>query len=236
MSSWSQSKDTTRTNEDNVVYEDELKLAYEKIRAPKVIIQKYIEKKNEYCIDGFCADKGNIMFNAIESTYNYLIPGYYSPFMTVKNFSHPEIGEKLARMMKEVGFEGIYSIEFLIDQEDNFYFSEINFRNSTWSYASTVNGMNLPVLWAEAMITGKLRDDIRNEVPDGFTAMVEPIDYGKRVKEGRAEWGEWLRDFKEAGCTFYYDKNDFVPEKTRYYREEESLWTHLTASYIGLDQ
>ena len=183
--------------------EDELKLAYEKIRAPKVIIQKYIEKKNEYCIDGFCADKGNIMFNAIESTYNYLIPGYYSPFMTVKNFSHPEIGEKLARMMKEVGFEGIYSIEFLIDQEDNFYFSEINFRNSTWSYASTVNGMNLPVLWAEAMITGKLRDDIRNEVPDGFTAMVEPIDYGKRVKEGRAEWGEWLRDFKEAGCTFY---------------------------------
>lgn len=191
--------------------ERELIKAYEKIRAPKVIIQKFIEKKNEYCIDGFCADHGNIMFNAIESTYNYLIPGYYSPYMTVKNFSQPEIGRALAAMMKEVKFEGIYSIEFLIDQDNNYYFSEINFRNSTWSYAATMAGMNLPLLWAEAMVTGKISDKIRREVPENFMAMVEPIDYGKRVKTGKVELGEWLRDFKEAECTFYYSKDDIEP-------------------------
>lgn len=191
--------------------EDDLKTSYEKIKAPKVIIQRYIDKKNEYCIDGFCSKHGSIMFNAIESTYNYLIPGYYSPYMTVKNFSHPEIGRALSEMMRNIGFEGIFSIEFLIDKEGNYYFSEINFRNSTWSYAATVNGMNLPLLWAESMLSGELRTDARKEIPMNFTAMVEPIDYNKRVKEGRAEWGEWLKDFREAGCTFYYDKDDIEP-------------------------
>ena len=57
--------------------------------------------------------------------------------------------------MSEIGFEGVYSIEFLIDQNDNYWFCEINFRNSTWSYAATVAGMPLPILWAEAMLTGK---------------------------------------------------------------------------------
>ena len=191
--------------------EKELVDAYEKIRAPKVIIQKYIEKKNEYCIDGFCAKKGTIMFNAIESTYNYLIPGYYSPYMTVKNFSQKEIGIALANMMKEIGFDGIYSIEFLIDQDNNYYFSEINFRNSTWSYASTKAGMNLPVLWAKTMIDGKLENDPTVKIENEFMAMVEPIDYGKRVVTGRASWGEWLRDFKQAKCLYYYSEDDIEP-------------------------
>ena len=191
--------------------EEELIKAYEKIKAPKVIIQKFIEKKNEYCIDGFCANKGNIMFNAIESTYNYLIPGYYSPYMTVKNFSMHNIEEPLRAMMKEIGFEGIYSIEFLIDQEDNYYFSEINFRNSTWSYAATQAGMNLLILRSEAMLTGKIKNSIYKEILGSFKAMVEPIDYGKRVKTGEIEFGEWLSDFKEASCTFYYNKDDIEP-------------------------
>lgn len=190
---------------------DELKAAYEKIRASKVIIQKYINKKNEYCIDGFCADKGNIMFNAIESTYNYLITGYYSPYMTVRNFSQPEIGKALEGMMEEIGFEGIYSIEFLIDQDGQYYFSEVNFRNSTWSYASTCAGMNLPILWAQTMLSGSLPENSRKEIGENFNAMVEPIDYAKRVKGGLATVGEWLKDFKQAKCAFYYNEDDIEP-------------------------
>ena len=41
--------------------------------------------------------------------------------------------------------------------------------------------------------------------------MVEPIDYGKRVTAGNTEWGEWLRDFREAKCPFYYNENDIEP-------------------------
>ncbi|MBD5511150.1 MAG: ATP-grasp domain-containing protein [Lachnospiraceae bacterium] len=191
--------------------ENELREAYKKIRAPKVIIQKYIEKKNEYCLDGFCAKNGEIMFTSIETTYNYLIKGYYSPYMTVKNFNKPEIKKPLEDLMREVGFEGIYSIEFLIDQDDQMYFSEINFRNSTWSYASTCAGMNLPMLWAKAMLSGEAPVNAVRDIPDGFMAMVEPIDYAKRVKTGQITAGEWLKDFKEAKCGYYYSAEDPAP-------------------------
>lgn len=191
--------------------EQDLLNAYTKIKADKVIIQKYIDKKNEYCIDGFCAQKGSIMFNSIESRYNYLIPGYYSPFMTVKNFNNLDIETSLMQMMKEIGFEGIYSIEFLIDQDDQYYFSEINFRNSTWSYASTRAGMNLPVLWAQTMLGNPISSEVKKPIEGTFTAMVEPIDYGKRVVPGKTELGEWLKDFKESQCPFYYSKDDIEP-------------------------
>ena len=45
--------------------------------------------------------------------------------------------EKLKEILKEIGYEGIFEIEFLVDENDQLWFCEINFRNSTWSYAST---------------------------------------------------------------------------------------------------
>lgn len=196
----------------NICYsEKELIEAYNKIQSPTVLLQKYIEKKNEYCLDGFCADNGNIMFTTIASTYNYIIPGYYSPYMTVTNFTNDEMKKSLEGMMMEIGYEGIYSIEFLIDQNGEYWFSEINFRNSTWSYASTVAGMSLPVMWAESMLTKELPRNGIKKIPDGFTAMVEPVDYAKRVEEGKVSIEEWLYDFKRCECPFYYSKNDPEP-------------------------
>lgn len=193
--------------------EEELMAAYKEIEAPTVLVQHYIEKQNEYCIDGFSANHGKDNFFAIESTYDYLIPGYYSPLMTVKNMDKELIQKALDGMLSEIGFEGIFSIEFLIDQDGTYYFGEINFRNSTWSYASTVAGMPLPVLWAETQEQGFMRPDVRKEIDGSFKAMVEPIDYAKRVKTGKISLAEWLSDFKQAKCCYYYDKEDLEPWK-----------------------
>ena len=190
---------------------EELRQAYENILSPTVLIQRFIEKKNEYCLDGFCINKGKQMFAAIASTYNYLSPGYYSPYMTVTNFDNAEMQKALQGMMEEIGFEGIFSIEFLIDRDGTFYFCEINFRNSTWSYAATVAGMPLPVLWAESTLEGSISENIYKPIPDGFTAMVEPIDYEKRVMEGRASFAQWLSDFKNTNCPFYFNNEDPEP-------------------------
>lgn len=191
---------------------EELKKAYESIEAPTVLVQKYIEKKNEYCMEGFSANKGKDVLIAIVSTYNYLLPDYYSPYMTVKNMNHQQIREALEGMFAEIGFEGVYEVEFLIDQDGIYYFGEINFRNSTWSYASTKAGMPLPVLWAETQENGCMKADARKEFED-FTAMVEPIDYAKRVKTGKIDRAEWMKDFKEAGCCYYYSAEDMEPWK-----------------------
>lgn len=190
---------------------EELEKAYEAIESPLVLVQKFIEKKNEFCLDGFSANKGKDFFVGIASTYKYLIPGYYSPYMDVFNFKNEKMRKSLNSMMEEIGFEGVFSIEFLIDQDGNYWFCEINFRNSTWSYASTVAGMPLAYLWAKTMLGGKIPKDAEKEIPDGFTAMVEPIDYAKRIELGLCTPGEWLADFKKTDCGFYYSSDDLEP-------------------------
>ena len=202
--------------------ERELREAYKEIKADTVLIQKYIEKKNELCLDGFSAKQGNQLFISIATTYNYLIKGYYSPYMTVRNFKDGRIYESLKGMFSEICFDGVFSVEFLIDENDDLYFSEINFRVSTWSWASTTAGMNLPYLWGETMTSSKVSEDTYKPIPDDFTAMVEPIDYGKRVDSGKITPAEWLADFKNADVTYYYDKDDLEP-----YYEMMRNWERL---------
>jgi D-aspartate ligase len=129
----------------------------------------------------------------------------------VANFKDEKLYEALREMLAKIGFEGIYEIEFLIDKNDNLYFSEINFRNSTWSYASTCAGMNLPVLWAETMLSGRIPENAYCEIPEGFTAMVEPIDYQKRVIDRGYGIEEWYQDFINANCKYYFGKDDLKP-------------------------
>ena len=189
--------------------EKELKEAYEKIKSPTVLLQKFVEKQNELCIDGFSFDKGRESFFGIASTYNYNIRGYYSPYMTVKNFDDQEIAVGLSGVLSEIGFEGIYSIEFLFDQDGTLYFSEINFRNSTWSYGATIAGMSLPLLWAEAMLTKEIPQV--KKIKEPFTAMVEPIDYQKRVIDRGYDLDKWYRDFLNAKCKYYFNEKDLKP-------------------------
>lgn len=190
--------------------EEELRNAYNNIKAPEIIIQKYIEKKNELEYYGISINHGEEVMISIAANYLYLIPGYYSPYMNIFEPPFPELQEKIKLLFKKIGFEGIFSIEFVVDENDNKYFLEVNFRNATWSYSSTVAGMDLPYLWVKSMEEGHIPADAKKPF-DRFHAMVEPIDYGKRVDTGKATLAEWLGDFKEAKCTYYYNKDDIEP-------------------------
>lgn len=194
----------------------ELKAAYAKIQSPEVMLQKYIVKKNEYCLEGFSCNHGEQVFIAIESVYNYKLPMSYSPYMTVNNFSNKNnVFCGLKEMFREIGFEGIFEVEFLEAEDGTLYFGEINFRNSTWSYASTCAGMNLPVLWAEAMLEGKLPENCFNKIPEpGFTAMVELTDFKERVIKRKYSPIKWIQDLKRCQCKYYIGRNDLKPVAT----------------------
>ena len=190
----------------------ELKEAYSRILSPRVLIQQYLDKKNEYTIDGFSVDRGRQVFAPLASEYNYLLPGYYSPFMTFFPVNKREILESCKEVLAEVGYEGIFDFEFLIDKDDTLFFTEINFRNNPFNYCATKLNMPFPVLWAESMLNGRI--DCEKEkvyVPSNYMAMIEPVDYGKRVETGMIELGEWIYDFKRTQCPFYYDEVDKEP-------------------------
>lgn len=190
--------------------EDELKEAYKAIRSKEVLIQKYINKKNELCIDGYSVNRGNNVFYAIATNYNNIIKNAYSNYMRVMNCNYSQVEQKLSKMFKEIGFEGIFSVEFLIDQNDDLYFLEINFRNSTWSWASTKAGMNLPVLWANAMEDNKIVEKSYKEFKQ-FNAMAEFNDFKDRVKSHEVTFFQWFRQMLECKCLYFLDIKDMGP-------------------------
>lgn len=191
--------------------ENELKNAFDKIKSPQILLQKYVEKKNELCLDGFAFNKGKDIFISIASTYDYIIPGTYSSYMTIKNFRDTELYNILKAIFAEIGFEGIFSVEFLIDKFDNLYFLEINFRNSTWSYASTCAGMNLLKGWTYSMLHGKLPENFEQAVPKNYKAVVEISDFKQRVLNRRISLIQWVKEIKQADCKFYYNHKDPKP-------------------------
>lgn len=190
--------------------EDELKEAFNKISSPVIQIQHFVDKKNEYAIEGFTVNHGSEIFFGTTLTWKYLIKGYYSPYHDVTMFKDPEMGERLRALFEEIGFDGLFEVEFLIDQDDTYYFLEANFRASAWNYSSTVAGMPLSYLWVKSMDAGHIDPSDEKDFED-FTDMSEVIDYGKRVEGGLCSFAEWLRDFKEAKGTYYYNKDDMAP-------------------------
>lgn len=190
--------------------EEELKAAFKEITSPVVQIQHFVDKKNEYSIEGFTVNHGKEIFFGTTLTWKYLIKGYYSPYHDVTMFKDREMGEKLRNLFEEIGFEGIFEVEFLIDRDDTYYFLEANFRASAWNYSSAVVDMPLSYLWVKSMDAGHI-DPVDEKEFEDFTDMSEVIDYGIRVKNGRVSFAEWLRDFKAAKGTYYYNEKDMAP-------------------------
>ena len=191
--------------------ENELLEAYKIIRSENVLLQKYIKKKNELCMEGCSVNRGKDVLISIASTYNYQLEDSYSPYMTVSNFKNTDLKLKLQKMIEDIGFEGIFEIEFLIDQDNSLYFLEINFRNSTWSYASTVAGMPLPVIWAKGMKNEICVSNCEVSIKEPFCAIVEFDDYRRRVKTHVISKKEWFKEIKNAKCRYYLGKNDIKP-------------------------
>lgn len=189
----------------------ELADAHDKIKSVEVMLQQFVEKKNEYAIEGCSVNKGKVTFLSIYSIYNYLIKGYYSPYRTSGSFNNPEIEKGLKAMIEEIGFEGIFDAEFLIGPDDKYYFLEINFRNTTWSYASDVLGMPLAYLWVKSMKGERVLEDAFKPNQKPILCMVEPIDYNLRCRQKGYSKCRWFLELLKCKCKDYWNWYDLKP-------------------------
>ncbi len=192
--------------------EKELKDAYKVIKGEDILLQQFISKVNELCLDGIVVNHGKDLFIAIASKYTYILPDYYSMEMVVSNFNDKYFQDVLSKMFSEIGYEGIFSAEFIIDQDGKFWFLEINLRNSGWSYASTKLGMNLPLLWADGMLNGKKPVNARKRIPDNYIALAEVSDFEHRVRRlKQISVLEWFKGVLDADCLYVWNSKDIKP-------------------------
>jgi len=189
--------------------EKELLEAYKNMITEDLLVEEFIEKKNELCLDGFCINHGNDVCIPFQTTYLRLAPGKYGNYMELAPFKNKTVYEQVKQILRRSSFNGIFSVEFLIGQNNELYFLEVNFRNSTWSYAFTYGGVNMPYEWAKAMLKGSISAEDARDTP--FIAMAEIPDFKDFVLTNKISIFKWLRDVINSDCLFYWNKNDKKP-------------------------
>ena len=190
--------------------EQELIEAYKKIKSDELLVEEFIEKKNELCLDGFSLNHGKKVFIPFQTTYIRVADGKYGNYMTLEPFNNKEVYIQVRNILQKAKFTGIFSVEFLIDKNDDLWFLEVNFRNSTWSYAFTFGGVNMLYEWALGTIGG-VEFCAKKARTTSFTAMAEVNDFKDFVLTKKVSLWKWLRDVHSTDCFYFYNKHDKKP-------------------------
>lgn len=191
--------------------EAELLAAYKNIEAPVVLVEEYIEKKNELPISGVSINGGQKIYCPFKIEFKRFTDSAYGNYMTVSPFEDKELLSKIQTLLQKANYSGIFEIEFLIDQSDNLIFLEVNFRNTAWNYAFAYGGANLQLIWARSTLKGELDlTDVKLR-QEPFTAMAEMADFNDHVRHGDLSLRQWLKDFHDCPCTYVYDPKNRKP-------------------------
>ena len=191
--------------------EEELVEAYKTMETEDLLVEEFIDKKNELCLDGFCVNHGKDVCIPFQTTYLRVAPGMYGNYMELVPFNNKVVYEQVCKILEKAQFNGIFSVEYLIDKNDDLYFLEVNFRNSTWSYAFTYGGVNMPYEWAKATLDGAISVNDKDIRKTPFTAMVEVRDFKDFVLTRKISLLKWIHDLKQTDCLYYWNRNDKKP-------------------------
>ncbi|MBR3307099.1 MAG: ATP-grasp domain-containing protein [Lachnospiraceae bacterium] len=191
--------------------ESELKEAYKKIKSEEILIQQFIRKKNEYVMVGYCVNRGKDVSICFASNHTYLVHGHLAYSFTVKDFHGEKIKRFITEVMTEIGYEGMFDVEYMLGEDGRYYFLELNLRSSGLTYAATVAGMPMPILWAEAMVKGKTDPESVKKIKKGFVTVLDIEDFVYRVRWNRMPFLKWLAEYMRADCRLYLGRKDVVP-------------------------
>lgn len=199
--------------------EDELKEAYKKIKSPKLLLQEYIYKKNELAVEGFSIDGGREVYIPYGISFFRFSPEGYGAYMYCQPLRDEKLIAQLKAIIKECHFTGCFEIEFLIDQNDQLWFLEVNFRYSFWNYAVTFGGLNYPLAWAQSVLENHITEPEEGVLKPYFTAMSEPGDFGQSVASKKISFWSWIKDVHKADMCYFYHPQDSMPAWSFWYHK-----------------
>ena len=177
-----------------------------------VIIQQFIDKDYEYDMMG-CAYKNGevhiplsdrmVKFNRQlqdTSTISYIEPLDAEIAVEV---------EKIKTLMNEVGYVGLFSVEFMHNKKDGLiYFTEVNFRNDGENAFIVHEGVNLPFLHFQDLLDKPKK--LFTPTTKSKKYIWEGIHFSNLIKKG-ITFREWLSDLKGVNGFLYYFKDDKAP-------------------------
>lgn len=192
--------------------ERELKDYYSKSHNRYVLIQEFIKKKNEYILQGISVNGGKELYLPIEGYYYRFPDDAYGSYLYFEAYKGGmDLYDQLKQMFIEINYSGVFEIEFLVGQDNNLYFLEINFRHTLWNHTFTDMGINLCTIWANSEIEGHLVTNGAQINCERRNLMREFEDFKRCMKSKDISLFHWLKDLSHSDSFVVYDKKDPRP-------------------------
>lgn len=178
---------------------------------PKIQIQKYINKDFEFQLIGLSLNSGNSVvipgFTNIIRQPNNTNTGYLK-YCPIEELEYDI--SKVKNYIKELGYSGLFSIEFLKGKDGKDYFLEINMRNDGNAFVVTTAGINLPYLWYYFCCNGTLPAKEPVSFKKTVYFMPEFSDIINVIK-GRINLFTWIKQVINADCCAVFQMRDKGP-------------------------
>lgn len=212
---------------------DELQAClYAKKVGEPVQVQQFIEKDFEFQFIGCSLNSGEEVIipgrTHIETTtgFNNLVFLRYDKYDT----SFEKTVDDSKRFVKETGYSGLFSIEFMRGKDGKDYFLEMNFRNDGNGISVTSSGTNLPYIWYLYASGGDYQKELAlSEVRT--TYMMPEFSFLMSVFNGEISFKEWLADKKKTTCYLTKFMDDIEPWRA-YMRSNRIVLVKASLRYV----
>jgi len=187
----------------------ELEKALKESRSGELLVQQFIDKKDEIDLIGFVAN-GEVFMPYIQHQMRFSDHAYGGYHRFDKVVVDSPLYRQVLALLKEIDFQGLFSVEFLVDKSGSWFFTEVNFRHDGHTYLLTPGGVNIPWLYCEAVTTGAFHCDL-SRAKDPIIGMNEYVDISQFVKTGKISILKWLRQFATADSHTLWNWRDPAP-------------------------
>lgn len=188
---------------------DELEAKKTTIQSERFLVMKYIKKKQEIDYFGLSV-KGKAYINFHDEISRFPNSGY-GYYCVYKKCDHTEICQRCISMIEEIGYNGLFDVEFLKGEDGVLYFMEMNYRVDGAIYKLTP-GINLPAEWCRLVNYDK--KDLPEVLPikkEHFTGMTELQDFKTSVLSGEMNFFKWFWEFCTADTHMLLNLKDPKP-------------------------
>lgn len=189
---------------------EELQEVLDNCKSDGLLVQQFIDKTDEIDFIGYTANE-EVFIPYIQHQMRFSDHAYggYHRFDKV---TENDLFDRIKKMILSIRFQGLFSVEFLVDKNGDWYFTEVNFRHDGHTYLVTASGVNLPYMYCCA-VTGEKQEFHPSAIRDTFTGMNEMVDIGQFVSTRKISPTKWFWQFLTADTHIFWNWQDLGPVK-----------------------
>lgn len=182
-----------------------------------LILQQFIEKKDEIHFEGFSINKGSDVYIPLYGGYYRLEETSYGTYEWLASCTQSDLFLKqIKQLFQEIGYEGIFEVEFILDKQEKLYFTEINFRETAFNHIHTLMGVNITWMYAQSLAKGRLCTEEAKVIKEPFVFMNEFADFSHNVLSRKISIIQWVVDVRNCDAFIFYDRQDYKPFRNEF--------------------